>query len=85
MREFKVCLECGKDISHQPDHHDVCYKCWKEVYSKRVSKYILIEKTKIDYKQSNNDIDKCSLKDALDNDKYAYYNLYGKFPKQNDW
>jgi hypothetical protein len=27
----------------------------------------------------------CGLKEALDGDEYAYYNLYGEFPSNDDW
>ena len=82
------CRNCGIDISEHPEHHFLCYSCWKVKYKPNL---------KNSNKDNNYNSDKSSklsnsfydqperLKDALEGDEDAYYNLYGEFPSGDDW
>lgn len=82
------CRNCGIDISDRPEHHFLCYSCWEVKYKPHLKdsnkdNYYNYDKSS---KLSNSLYDKPErLKDALEGDEDAYYNLYGEFPSGDDW
>ena len=83
MEYKRYCAICGRDISDHPLSHDLCYGCWKEVngYSTTRNNYSSYSDDYVDYEKP----EKYSLRDALDGDEWAYYNLYGELPSDEDW
>ena len=82
-KESRKCEVCGKSISDKPSYYTLCLSCWKKEkgYIKGYKKTSNNEEKKTGYNNS----DKTSLREALDGDEYAYYNLYGEFPSGDDW
>lgn len=81
------CCECGEDISNQPNHHYLCRPCWESKYI-RHNQYFnkLNEVTNNNYNTNYHNYDKPErLRDALEADEDAYYNLFGEFPSDEDW
>lgn len=89
--KLRLCIICNKDISSKPKHHYMCYDCWKKNNSQYYTK---TKKNYNNYKEkeeNDNNIyyeeEKYSVRDALEGDEWAYYNLYGEMPDENnpDW